>query len=218
MDAKTITVIKDILLAIAAITTATVAITGLRNWSKELKGKAYFDLARRLMMATYKVRDQLQYGRNPFTSAGEFPEDYDPRKRAEDNKQEAEAWAYVFNNRWKPIVDAVQELEVNALEAEALWGREIKNKLFGLRSCTLKLRSSMNSYVSRIASHGGDLTKSSIAINEDVFVKYNGDDELSINISKAVENIEKEVLPHIRKNKEEKKYKSENKKTNEKIS
>lgn len=37
-----ILVLKDILVGIAAATTAVVAIKGLRSWSRELKGKAEF--------------------------------------------------------------------------------------------------------------------------------------------------------------------------------
>lgn len=71
-----ITAIKDIALSGAAITTATVAILGLKSWSRELKGKAEFEVGRALILATYKLRDELKYARSPCTSGYEFPEDY----------------------------------------------------------------------------------------------------------------------------------------------
>jgi hypothetical protein len=44
-----ITAIKDVLLGGAAVATASVAVIGLKNWSRELRGKADFDVARGLI-------------------------------------------------------------------------------------------------------------------------------------------------------------------------
>ena len=66
---EVITAIKDVLLGLAAATTAVVAVIGLKNWSRELKGKAEFEIARNMIRATYKLRNELQICRSPFYSA-----------------------------------------------------------------------------------------------------------------------------------------------------
>jgi len=48
--------VKDIVLGLAAIVTATVAWLGLQSWRKELRGKADFDVARGLLRATSAAR------------------------------------------------------------------------------------------------------------------------------------------------------------------
>lgn len=83
-----ITAFKDICLASAAIITTTVAIFGLRSWSKEIRGKADFDVARGLIRATYKLRDEISYSRSPFTSANEFPSGYDPLNKTSSKESE----------------------------------------------------------------------------------------------------------------------------------
>ncbi|QPB83540.1 hypothetical protein CWC22_011300 [Pseudoalteromonas rubra] len=118
-----ITAIMNIVLSGAAITTATVAILGLKSWSRELKGKAEFEVGRALILATYKLRDELKYARSPWICGYEFPEDY-PRNSDEITAEiEANAHAHIYSKRWKPVAEAIQEFETQALEGEALWGK-----------------------------------------------------------------------------------------------
>ncbi|WP_139195506.1 hypothetical protein [Halomonas daqiaonensis] len=93
-----ISTVKDILLGAAAVTTATVAVVGLKNWSRELRGKTEFEAARNLMKTTYRVRDELLYSRSPFVGAGEFPSDY-PGPQTAKADQEAQAWNYIYMHR-----------------------------------------------------------------------------------------------------------------------
>ncbi len=71
-----ITIIKDIIISIAAATTAIVVYKGLEKWQNKLKGKANFDTAISLIKATYKLRDQISFCRSSFISPIEFPNDY----------------------------------------------------------------------------------------------------------------------------------------------
>jgi hypothetical protein len=104
-----ITVTKDIIFIFAAIVTANVAVKGLQSWSKELKGKADFEVARNLIRAAYKLRDELSYCRNPWISLNEFPANYDPKNRTADI--EAEAYSFIYKNRWMPVANVLQEFE-----------------------------------------------------------------------------------------------------------
>lgn len=120
-------ILKDILVGIAAGTTALAAVIGLRScWSRELKGKAEFEGARNLARATYKLRDALRHCRSPFYSGDEFPEEtvWD----RQDEQGEASKRAYVYENRFDPVRNAIQEFDSSVLEAEALWDQRLKPK------------------------------------------------------------------------------------------
>jgi hypothetical protein len=67
-----LSIAKDIFTVLASITAGIVAIIGLQTWKKQLKGKTEYELAQRLLMAVYKIRDAIYYVRNPFMSAGEI--------------------------------------------------------------------------------------------------------------------------------------------------
>ncbi|MEV3803351.1 hypothetical protein RI528_07370 [Aeromonas veronii] len=140
-----VAVVKDVVLGLCAVGTFVLAVYGLKNWARELKGKADFEVARQFIRAVYKFRDEIDNSRSPMTLANEYPLDYDPMNKSPEYK--AQALSYVFSNRWKPVVNAVQELEAQALEAEALWGGEVKKLVHDLMKNAQLLRVGMQAIV-----------------------------------------------------------------------
>src|SRR5262245_66005117 len=98
-----IAVLKDALLGLAAATTAVVAVLGLKNWGRELRGRATFEIARSLVKATYKLRDALTVSRSPLIRGAEFPEGTNAPGPSEASEVQAEAYAHVLANRWAPV-------------------------------------------------------------------------------------------------------------------
>jgi hypothetical protein len=141
--------LKDLIVALAAIVTASAAWKGLNRWKLEQTGKVHFEVARQLARATYKFRNAMNDARSVFTSGAEFPEGYSQADHT--HEQEAEAWAHVFNNRFNPLRDAALELQTIGLEAEVLWGDDVKQKVGALLQTVGMLRGSMEEYVRRIA-------------------------------------------------------------------
>ena len=135
------------------MTTATVAVVGLKSWSHELRGRTEFEAARNLMRATYRFRDEIQNSRAPFIAAGEFPSEY-PGPQNATSDQEARAWSYVYKNRWELVREALQELETYVLEGEALWGGEIRIKADELRQCARELQVAMEAIIDDKAQRG----------------------------------------------------------------
>lgn len=54
-----ISAVTSFLAAVSAIAVAVIAGIGLRTWTKQLKGTAEYELAKRLLQAVYKVRDAM---------------------------------------------------------------------------------------------------------------------------------------------------------------
>lgn len=201
--AEIVSVAKDVLLAVAAVVTATVAIVGLKNWSRELRGKTEFEAARNLIKMTYRVRDELQYSRAPFVSVGEFPSDYPGTGQNVSAQEEAQAWSHVYGRRWEPVRQALEEFETHALEAEALWGSDIRKKTDELRQCARELQVAMEAVIEDKAQRGanfeadrefGKEMRSTVAASR-------GDETNPLNqkIKAAIDGIEKEVRPHLRR-------------------
>jgi hypothetical protein len=90
-----ISIVKDLLVALAAATTATVAVLGLNKWSTELRGRTRFEVSRGLLLATYPLRDEVQSCRSPFVRGQEFPPGYKgPTKSTAE--EERDAWAHAI--------------------------------------------------------------------------------------------------------------------------
>jgi len=170
-------VTKDVVVAIAAIVTATVACIGISKWRAEESGKADFDLARRLGTAVYRFRDAMAAARHPFIAAGEFPEGKPPGK----GKDGADAYAHVFNQRFQNVQQSVTDLRALRNEGEALWGTEIAEKLDELLRHAIVLHVAMSAVVSDKASYGvefksnPELRKKMEARVSDMGDEFNGD-------------------------------------------
>lgn len=198
-----ITLIKDILLGLAAITTASVAVYGVRNWSRELMGKAEFETARNLMRATYRLRDELAACRSPFVRGHEYPYGYLTKMGEPTPEEHERAWTQVLHKRWEPVLCAIPDFDTFTLEAEALWGGEFRIKTDKLRECMAELHSSMETLIVDYRS-GGEVFKTDVEMGirtrATVFSTGPGENELSNKIADSIAGIEAEVLPHLKRN------------------
>jgi hypothetical protein len=198
--AQLIALIKDLLLASAAIVTATVAVLGLRKWRHELSGKVAFDVARGLAKATYRLRDEIQSARSPLVRGAEFPPEYHATAlRSHD--EEAQAWSFIYRRRWEPIANALQEFDAQALEAEALWGPDIRKLTDALRKCSHLLNISIEAVVED-KSVGGENFKADREFGKkmraDVHASVGAaDNPLSQSIAAAVRDIESALRSHL---------------------
>jgi hypothetical protein len=111
---ESIAALKDLALAGAGIATAIVAARGLSTWQRQLRGSADFDCARSIAMSAYKVRDTTQACRSPWIDGREFPPEYADGSTRKTAEQEAQAMAFVYRNRWKPVVEAMRDLDREA--------------------------------------------------------------------------------------------------------
>jgi len=195
-------IIKDVIVSIAAIVTASIAVFGITSWRRELKGKSDFDAARRLMKSTYMLRDSISAARDPLISGYEFPEDYEGALGETTAEDKAKAYFHVFNNRWKPIIEALQEFDTAALEAEAIWGAEIKVKTNTFRKTLNKLQASKQMHVQNML-HDNNYLDENMAqtIHRDLFdtVRMGEENQLSNDIEAAIKAIEEEARPHLKR-------------------
>jgi len=195
-------VVKDVVVAIAAGVTAMAAYFGLKNWSRELHGKTEFEVARTLIRSTYRVRDEMQGCRSPFVLSAEFPPEY-PGQLHATPEQEAKGWNFVYANRWAPVRDAVREFDVFVLEAEVLWGHEIRTKTDLLLQRARELQVAMEAVVDDKAERGENfrldrefgMRMRSIVSGS----RTDEDNPFNRGITDAVKAIEAVVLPHLRR-------------------
>jgi hypothetical protein len=202
-----ITGFKDLCLAGAAITAAYVAIRGLRRWQMELTGKADFELARSVMKSVYTLRNEITYARSPLIKHNEFPEDYDRclKKSDRDPHQEAEAWHHVYANRWRYVSEALNEFEVQILEAEALWGADTKEKLIELRKCATGLRVAMDCMIGNYAESDQSFAndkeyEASVRAEVSDTHSERRPNKYTKNLQSAVSEIESAIHPHLARN------------------
>lgn len=192
-------IIKDIALGGAAVTTACVAYKGVEKWKKELRGKASFEVARELIKSIYKLRDELSYCRSPFIEAAEFPDGYRGSLGKHSSEEQGQAWAHVYSKRWEPVGNAMQGFDTAVLEAEALWGNQIKEKAKELRQCVRCLQVDIEATISNEYSGGEDFKVFDFAkkVRSSVSDTKSKVNELTIKINVAIGGLETEIRPHL---------------------
>ncbi len=199
-----ISIAKDIITGFAALTAAIVAVIGLRAWRSQLKGKTEYELAQRVLRAVYKVRDAMHFVRHPFMSASEISQ---AMKEAGiegnplDAKVNARSQEAAYQKRWTKVQEAWADLDLNTLEAEALWGQEIREKLKPLRQCVSTLFASIQTYLRGLATPPRELDAQRMERTDNVI--YGSPEDADRNpftaeIIKAVGQVENFLKPRLK--------------------
>ena len=181
--------------------TAWVAYCGINKWIVELRGRTSFEVARGLLLATYKLRDAIVSCRSRLIQGREFPDDYPLFGRKGTPQQELDGWTHVVNNRWAPVVEALQDYDARVLEAEALWGSEIRNSTKKLRTSITKWHLAIDDFLADRYSLGENFRADrefGKEIRSIMFASPGAEDNpLSKSITEAIHEIEENVRPHI---------------------
>jgi hypothetical protein len=188
----------NLVLAGVGVGTVVVAWKGLSTWRAQLHGTAGFDAARSLMKATYVLRDRLQDARAPFVSVAEYPEDYKPRSGPD---EEARKWTHIYERRFEPVVAALHEFEGASLEAQALFGKDVKSATDGLVRVIRTVQIAMQTVIED-AESGGEDFKSNRDFAKETRAQAQaprGDKTNAVNqaLTAAVDQIEAVARPHL---------------------
>lgn len=120
---------KDMIVAGAAAVGAVVAVRGLSTWNRQLKGSVEYDLARRVLKITYRLRDAIKSVRHPMMWAEEMP--MPPKDEAEKMSRDELSYygsSRAYQTRWQKVADVRTDLQAELLEAEVLWGSDLEKR------------------------------------------------------------------------------------------
>jgi hypothetical protein len=189
--------ITDVAIAIAAVTTAVSAAWGVSAWKDQLVGKTEFDQSQRLLTATIKLRKEVERYRSPFHYSGEFPDSYN-NLRNHTGSQKAEAYAYMYVNRWKPVASAYDVFEVEMISAEALWDEEIANPCNELQALVRKLQVDTSSFIANCESDNEDFKADpNFAMSVRSSLYSSSDDAFNKEVKNVTDQIKLVIKPHL---------------------
>lgn len=196
---------QKIATALAALVAAWVAVQGLRAWQVQLQGKAEYDLARRVLRAAFKVRDQIAQVRSPSVPLGEMVQAYKDAGLDPDGvditRDMKRCDSLVYQRRWQPLAGALSDLSLEMLEAEVLWGDTVRECERRLQRCTGELNAALSLYLRDIhADNFRHPEKAAERIDRQFAIVYaiEADDEFARKIDGAIEMFETTFRPHLR--------------------
>jgi hypothetical protein len=199
-----VVILKEITVALAALSAAIFAYLGLSTWRKELKGKAEYEKAKEVLKAVYKVREGFKHVRNPVIWSYEYPEEMRDHWGHLKKESEYEGTAHVYEQRWKVLGEAFNDLEEKTLEAQVEWGPEFENIIRPLRECRATLLTTIRMMLER-KKHPKEFSQLNLeeSQKETSVLNYIGSDskydKFTPDIDKEIAEFEKKLRPHIRR-------------------
>lgn len=192
MNCSYLPIIKDIVLIITTLATASVAIISISKWKNEFKGKKYFEISYKFLKSVYRLRDNFTALRANFISINEMlPNDKNIKNYDYENTQ------FVISNRLKYFNEAFNEFNSILPEIEALFGTELKEKCVHIKDVLFLYQDNLNSYLQLYGKtnnmeHFAELTKG-------VFMQSK-EDKYKTDLDKLILSIESEISKHIKMN------------------
>lgn len=178
----------DILTMLAAIVAAGVAVYGVREWKRQLKGKTDYEVARRYLKDSLKLRDAIKFVRNPFIPVSEMQASLKEfGLNSEEYKDNQKTNRAVYNVRWKKVIEAWTSLEAVILDAEVSWGKESIEIQKPLDLCVRELRAAIEMYLQGHSERG----------EEKLIYDMGEGDEFSKKVEKAIQEIKEYLKPHL---------------------
>ena len=196
---STISAFSNLTMAIVAMVALILAILGYGGWKRQLSAKDKHELARRLLKATYRLREAINFVRNPFISISEMPT---PPKNhplaSDDERKKFYGIAKAYEKRWEQIMEAKADLSSELLEAEILLGEEVKNKYNMLFEVERKLYIALRRYLDSIDPDKRYDYKKEENIEDIIYFQGDEDkDEYLKELKNTIKDIEKFLKPHL---------------------
>lgn len=192
--------LAQVVLAVSAAIGAGTALCGLSTWRRELQGRTEYELARRVLTGVYRLRDAIHRVRSPLMLSSEYLDR--PDRSADATHADADDLGYAYQQRWKPLQECLTELEIDLLEAEAIWHGELRQPFRELQLCKNELYAAVWSYIhARRADPVGGARDPEFARKLERIIWPLGTDdkpdEFGERVSRAVENFEGLLRPRL---------------------
>ncbi|MFH1582723.1 MAG: hypothetical protein ABIB72_00180 [Candidatus Falkowbacteria bacterium] len=181
---------SDSITALSAVVVTGLAVYGVREWKRQLKGKTDYEIARRYLKATLQMRDAIKFVRNPFVSVGEMRsalKEHGFNSEEYENKDKTNR--AVYSIRWKKVQEAWTNLEAELLEAEVSWGYEAINTQKSLNSLVKELFAALEIFLSGFSKFGDE--------NHKLIYDFGDQDEFLPKVNNAIKEIKDFLKPHL---------------------
>ena len=197
-----VTLLKDIITGLSALTATIIAIIGLKTWQNQIEGKAGFELAQKFLQSTYKVRNAFSFVRAPYETSEEIvraEENVRNFKYTEEEKQSRQYYfkIAIYNYRRENLHDRLIELDSIALEAESLGIKEINGFTTQLHELAFELYKTIDRYLDNLIKPYDAKLFFELQPIMNAITDGSGPDSFARRIEEIIQEIEKIVKPKL---------------------
>ena len=179
----------EIVTACATSVGVLIAGVGLTTWRKQLKGTYEYELAKKLMLQVYQLRESLKTVRDPFLHPAE----------ANDSDNSQIPWEVLaYEKRWSAVRKAAAQFDTTSLEAEVLWGKSVTQRpLMAMRQTVIDLSIAVRQYMRERQDETG--TRGANVEYADILYSTGSSDSYNLSLDSAVKAYEDILKPYLRK-------------------
>lgn len=201
-----LTYLKDVITIGSIILATIIGLKGLHAWREQLHGTQSYDLAKRILFSIYKLKNAINYFRGAFMSAAEIQiavKESGLELTQSDPNFFIKSSEAAFKKRWSVVVEAFEKLEVEVIEAQALWGNEAKEKIMEVRKPVNQLYRALEIYLQE-QYHPGMYFRAEKIREETTALMFNvGTDEkedpFSSVLTSTINSIDDFIRPYLAK-------------------
>lgn len=188
--------------ALAAFGGVLVGWAGLNTWRQQLRGTVEYDLARRVLRVVLKVRDQIAAIRNPVASLTEIEAAHreSGAETAQVGDDPGKDTQLMYERRFNALRQARSELAIELLEAEVLWGPDLRQAERELGKCVSELWLAVHRHVREQQGRGRPEPDEAWERRQAVLYQTSDDpaeDKFSGEVQEVVKRFEYLLRPHI---------------------
>jgi len=133
---------KDIATIVFGVAALVIAYKGLQTWRVQLKSTADTDLARRILIALYKIQREIAHIRRPLRETS-LPEGASHFDKEAVNK----AFTDQYMKEWSNLQGELVQLQVACIEAQAVWDKDFPRKLIPLNQTIAELQQHISEHI-----------------------------------------------------------------------
>lgn len=187
----------DAATGVAAVSALIIGWRGISAWRRELTGRHGFELARRILLALFRLRDAVEAVRNPFMSLSEIAIARKAAGLPEPATGGADSAGVIaaYRQRWRLVVEARSQAAAEVLEAQVVWGETWDGALRPFDDRHARLHAAMTRYLDALtATQQLALTREEIAEKYTVLYAEPQDDKFRAEYTDLIEQIAKQGL------------------------
>ena len=195
--------IKDAILALAALVTIFVGIYGVRAWKRDLVGKEVYSAAKELVKESHLVCKAARKMREPIYAYERKSFTEEEIKKTEKNERWRIAEVDAYQIRVEAFAKKIERYEAAKLELRVLVGSKIYEGFFPFGALLTESINRVNHYIDVIQDYSLHLSPESeevLAAQEALFPSSNLNDDLSQRIADAREAGEVSLLAYLHRN------------------
>lgn len=195
-----IPLIKDSLLAIAALVTTIIAIYGVRTWKRELSGKEIYDATKNLVKESHLLSMSLHRARRPIDDHEHRAFSNDEIKCMTKNERWRLSEAGAYKKRIDELSVAIDKYQSALLDARVLIGSKVYLGFLPFGKLVTEVIYRIGNYISVLQDCTTSVLPSSPEVRDvqrKLYPSENSDDEFSQEIANAREEGERCLLAFL---------------------